>query len=58
MLGPQQREIFANICHEAHDDEAGDFGVDADIEETPVTLDDITSLGNVADAVMDVIYDQ
>jgi hypothetical protein len=26
--------------------------------ETLVTLDDITSLRNVADSVMDVIYDQ
>ncbi|KAJ2935716.1 hypothetical protein H1R20_g1378, partial [Candolleomyces eurysporus] len=57
LLGPRQREVFANICHEAHE-ESGDFDIGADIEEVPVTLDDITSLGNVADAVMDVVYDQ
>ncbi|KAJ2933885.1 hypothetical protein H1R20_g3198, partial [Candolleomyces eurysporus] len=57
LLGPRQHEVFANICHEAHE-ASGDFDIDADVEEVPVTLDDITSLGNVADAVMDVIYDQ
>ena len=36
----------------------GDFGIGADIEETAATLSNIMSLGDVADAVMDAIYEQ
>ncbi|RXW11468.1 hypothetical protein EST38_g14387 [Candolleomyces aberdarensis] len=58
LLGPHQSKILSDICHDAHDEEAGDFGVGADIEEVPITVDDIASLGDLADAVMDVTYDQ
>ncbi|KAJ2929278.1 hypothetical protein H1R20_g7813, partial [Candolleomyces eurysporus] len=59
LLGPRHKEILSDIHRDTHDDEEmGDFGVGADIEELPATPDDIASLGNVADAVMEVIYDQ
>ncbi|KAJ2927303.1 hypothetical protein H1R20_g9790, partial [Candolleomyces eurysporus] len=58
LLGPHQSKILSDICHDAHDEEVGDFGVGADIEEVPITVDDIASLGDLADAVMDVTYDQ
>ncbi|RXW20413.1 hypothetical protein EST38_g5445 [Candolleomyces aberdarensis] len=57
LLGPRQREIFADLRQE-HNQDAGDFDVGADIEEVPATLSDIMSLGDVADAVMDAIYEQ
>ncbi|RXW18867.1 hypothetical protein EST38_g6987 [Candolleomyces aberdarensis] len=58
-LGPQQREIFADLHQDnSQAQDMGDFGPGADIKETPATLSDIMSLGNVADAVLDAIYEQ
>jgi hypothetical protein len=62
VLGPRHRQLFADLHQEQNEGSSGqgaDFDFeDGDWEDVPVSLGDTMPLGDMADAVMDAIYDQ